>query len=296
MIRITFLGTSGSVPTTEKSLPAVALEHNGETFLFDCGEGTQRQMMKYSVNMSRIKAIFLTHIHGDHSIGLAGLVRTLSLMKRTTPMQIFVPKGEEKQIAPLLNFDRTMLTYKIEVKPIQSGTVYKGKDFTIEAFRLIHPVTTFGFVFKENDKIHFIKDKAKRAGLKGTMFSEILAKGKLKVKNRVINLKEITTIEAGKKIVYATDTRPSKNTVSAAKNADLLIHEATYAANEHKLAKERSHSTAGESAQIAKSSRAKRLMLVHMSTRYKDGSILVGEARKTFKNTEAAKDGMQVNV
>ncbi|MDE1868343.1 MAG: ribonuclease Z [Candidatus Micrarchaeota archaeon] len=296
MIRITFLGTSGSVPTKDKSLPGLALEYNGETFIFDCGEGTQRQMMKYKLNMSKIKAIFLTHIHGDHSIGVAGLVRTMSLMKRTTPLQIFVPKGDEKQIAPLMNFDRATLNYDIEIKPVQAGTVYKGKGFSIEAFRLIHPVSTFGFAFKEQDKVHFMKEKARAAGLKGTMFSEMLKKGKLKVKNRVINLKEITTLERGKKVVYATDTRPSKNTINAAKDADLLIHEATYATTEQKLAKERSHSTATEAAQIAKSAKPKRLLLLHISTRYRDGSIIVNEARKTFKNTEAAKDGMQVNV
>lgn len=296
MIRITFLGTSGSVPTPDKSLPSIALERNGETFLFDCGEGAQRQMMRYKLNMSRIRAIFLTHIHCDHSIGIAGLVRTLSLMKRTAPMQIFVPKGDEKRIAPLLDFDRAKTNYKIEIKTIQQGTVYRGKGFTVEAFRLIHPVSTFGFAFKEDDKIHFIKDKAKKAGLKGTMFSEILAKGRLRVKNRVINLKEITTIEKGKKVVYATDTRPSKNTINAAKGADLLIHEATYSTNEQNLAKERSHSTATEAAQTARSAKVKKLLLLHISTRYRDESIIVNEARKTFKNTEAAKDGMQVNI
>lgn len=296
MIKATFLGTSGSTPTKNRALPAFAIEYNGKLLLFDCGEGTQRQMMYYGLNISKIEAIFLSHIHGDHTIGIAGIIRTLALNRREVPLDIYVPAGYEKSISSLLKFDDVVLDYKINVKPIRKGIIYKGNGFEVSAFKLKHTVITYGFVFKEEDKLHFIKDKIQGTGLKGTMFSELLSKGKLKVGSKLIKLKDITTLQPGIKIAYATDTRPSRETVEAARNADLLVHEATYESAESKLAIERQHSTALESAQLAKSTNAKRLVLTHMSARYKSLKTLLKEAKSVFPNTEVAKDGMSIEL
>ena len=296
MIKVTFLGTSGSAPTKERNLPGVAMEYNGEVFLFDCGEGTQRQAIIYGVNLVRTKAVFISHIHGDHSIGVAGLVRTLALGRRPRPLQIYVPRGEERSIAPLIGFDRAVLGYEIQILPIKTGLIYRGKGFTVTAFRLTHSVNAHGFAFKEDDKVHFIKDKARKLGLKGAMFSQLQKAGRITIKGKTITLGSITTKEAGKKIVYATDTRPSKEIVNASRNADLLIYEATYANSEKDLAVERKHSTAQEAAELARRAHASRLVLTHISARYRNTQVLLKEAKSKFQNADIARDGLVVSV
>ncbi len=296
MLKITFLGTAGSTPTKLRNLPSVALDYNGRVFLFDCGEGTQRQCMYYSVNISRIKAVFLSHIHGDHTIGLAGLVRTLALNKRQEPLYIYIPKGYERQLIELIGFDRAMINYKLIIKPLKSGPIYKEKDFQISAFKLMHTVTTYGFIFKENDKVKFLKQKVKALGIKGEMFKELLKNKKIKIGKKNIKLDDVTFKETGRKIAYATDTRPSSSTIAAAMNADILIHESTYADNEKELARERKHSTTIEATSIARKAKAKRLVLVHISARYKDANPLLKEARSSFKNTDVANDGMTITL
>ncbi len=296
MMRIVFLGTAGSTPTKLRGLPSLAIEHNSEIFLFDCGEGTQRQMMQFSVNMSKVKAIFLTHVHGDHTLGLAGLVRTLALNRRTNPLDVFVPHGGEKMVNELISLDGAVMNYKIHIKAIKQGEIYKGRDFSISAFKVLHTTSTYGFVFKENDGLRFLKPKIRKFGIKGKMFAALIKKKSIKIGSRTIRLKDVTIERLGKKIVYATDTRPTKETQKAALNADVLIHESTYAETENALARERLHSTATESANLAKRAKVQRLILTHPSARYKDSGILLNEAKKIFRNTEVAKDGMVINL
>ncbi|MDE1832873.1 MAG: ribonuclease Z [Candidatus Micrarchaeota archaeon] len=295
-MKVVFLGTSGSTPTKERSLSSVALEREGEVFLFDCGEGTQRQMMINSLSISKVRAIFLSHIHGDHTLGVAGLVRTMALNKRTSPLEIFIPAGGMRGIKALIGFDGAEIPYRIEVKPLKSGAIYRGKGFSVSAFRLEHQLETYGFAFKEDDRIRFNKEGAARAGLKGAMYSEIQKKGSLSVNGRIIKLRDITTTEPGRKVVYATDTRPTRSAVAAARGASLLIHEATYASEFKALARERKHSTSDEAAAIAKKAGARRLVLTHISARYKDTKGLLADARKVFRDTEVAADGKVIEL
>ena len=293
---ITLLGTSGSSPTKERMMPSVAITYEGETLLFDCGEGTQMQMLKYGINASRIKAIFITHAHGDHIIGIAGLVRSMALNGRSEALSIFIPKGYERVIQGLLTFDKAIICYRINVIGAKPGKVYSGKGFHVRAFRLNHTISTLGYAFKEEDRLRFDKDKTKKLGMKGTMFSEMLSKKKLRIKNKVVALSSITSIKKGRKVVYASDTRPSTSTVSAAKDADLLIHESSYSDQQANLAKERKHSTASEAARIAYKSKAKGLVLTHFSARYSDISPLLAEARKIFSATTAGSDGYKIKL
>ncbi len=295
-IKVTFLGTSGSIPTKERNLPSVAVEYDGSAYLFDCGEGTQRQLSIYQISPARIKAIFITHMHGDHVIGVAGLVRTLALNKRTDPLYIFVPRGEEKKVLPLLTFDKALIGYQIVIKGARPGTIMWGKGFTVGAFTLRHSVPTCGYYFKENDRHRFMKEKCKKLGIKGTMYSEIQSNGSIKVGKKTIKLKDVATKENGRKIVYAADTRPTKSAELASKGADLLIHEATYTEEFKDLAKTRLHSTASEASLVAKRANAKRLIIFHISARFSKADEPLKEARKIFKNTEAAYDGMQVTL
>ncbi|MDE1849838.1 MAG: ribonuclease Z [Candidatus Micrarchaeota archaeon] len=295
-IKVIMLGTSGSSPTKTRGLPSVAVIYEGEVLLFDCGEGTQTQMLKYGVNSARMKAMFISHAHGDHIIGIAGLVRTMALNGRKNPLTIFVPKGYESVIRPLLSFDRAMLGYDVDIKGIGTGKAYSGKGFEVSSFRLNHTVPTLGYAFKENDRRRFLKEKCAKLGIKGTMYSELERKGKIRIGKRAIRIEDVTVPKVGKKIVYATDTRPVAATVKASKGADLLIHESSYSDRERKLATERKHSTAAEVAGIAKRAGVRRLVLTHISARYKDSDVLEKEARKLFKNTAAATDGYIITV
>lgn len=296
-MRIIFLGTSGSTPTKERSLPGVAMEHEGEVLLFDCGEGTQRQMLQFSVNLSKIKAVFITHAHGDHVIGIAGLVRTLGLGRRTEPLSIFVPEGQEDQITGLIGAKYCeMIKYPIRIVPIKAGIIWKGDDYTVSAFRVAHTIKCYGFVFQENEKVRFIKQKADAIGIKGKMFSEIMRKGSAVIGGKRVSLSSVTTRSNGRKMVYATDTVPSKVTEKAAAGASLLIHEATYTEKYKELAAERGHATALQVAKLAKAAKVNMLALTHISARYKDPKELLDEAKSIFKNSRVAYDGMAVEL
>ncbi len=295
-IEITMLGTSGSAPTKERNLSSTAIRYDGKVFLFDCGEGTQRQMFKYHLNISKIAGIFITHIHGDHIIGIAGLIRTLALYNRLHPLPIYVPEGYKKNVERLIDFDKAMIGYRIDIIDVKSGNVFKNKDISIRAFKLKHSITSYGYVFKENDTFHFIKSKASAIGIKGEMFSNLVKNKRMKIKGNTIKLEEVTEKKHGKKIVYATDTRPSAYTVRAAASADLLIHDASYEDKELNLARMRMHSTAREAATIADKSSAKLLILTHISTRYKDTKLHLEESKEIFENTKIAEDGMKLII
>jgi ribonuclease Z len=296
MIKVVILGTAGSAPTRTRHLSSVALIYDGDILMLDCGEGTQFQMLSYGINAVKVKAIFLSHTHGDHIIGIAGLVRTMALNSRKDPLLIFVPEGYEKVVKNLIVFDRAIISYPIIIKGVRSGIVYKGKSYCISAFRLKHTIPTYGYVFKENDKLRFVKSIAERSGVRGRMFSVLQKKGVIKVGNRTLRIGQLTRRQIGKKIVYAIDTRPTKETVLAARNADLLIHEAAFSRAEEKLARERKHSTAAEAAELAKRAHVKMLVLTHISARHKNALVLLKDARKIFRNAVVANDGYSLLI
>lgn len=296
MIKIVVLGTAGSAPTKMRHLSCIALTYNGETLLFDCGEGTQFQMLKYGINAVRVKAIFLSHAHGDHIIGIAGLVRTMALNSRREPLLIFVPEGYEKVVKSLIVFDRALISYPITIKGIRSGVVYSGKNYTVSSFRLNHTIPTYGYVFKENDRRRFLKDVAERRGVRGRMFATLQKRGSIRVGNRTIRMSELSRKQIGKKVVYAVDTRPTNATILAARHADLLIHEAAYIGAERKLARERKHATAIEAADLARKAGVKQLVLTHISARHKDSTVLSKEAKRVFRNAVVAEDGYSLII
>lgn len=293
MFQITFLGTSGSTPTIERNLPAIFIRTAGESLLFDCGEGTQRQMMKYKVGFGSIDAIFITHAHLDHYLGLFGLLETLKLSQpNPKKVSIFVPGQLYSMLA-----DRNYAF--LEVVKLKKGKIYEAKDFIIEAFKVKHTTESFGFLLKEKNKIKFYEEKAHAFGLKGEMFTKIQKKGFIKIGEKKILLKDITYIKPGKKVVYTGDCAPGLATIKAAKNTDLLIHEATFDTNFEKEAKERKHSTARQAAEVAKKANCKQLILTHISPRYSREdlqSLLLNEAREAFASSALAKDGLTIRL
>lgn len=286
MLRIIFLGTSGGTPSVERGMPAIALKYEGELMLWDCGEGSQRQLMRYKVGYGSISSIFITHPHIDHYLGMYGLLETLK-MSSASPKRLraFLPKGVEVQGYPF-----------IEQSPLKSGELLRTRDFTVSAFQVKHCRGSYGLVFEEKEKVKFHEEKAHSLGLKGKLFREIQQKGVVKTPKREVRLEDVTWTKPGRKIVYSGDCVKDENMVEVAKGADLLIHEATFESSLKDEALERMHSTALDAAEVAKAANVKRLIITHISPRYSDGNLLLEEATKVFPHTEIAYDGMIIDI
>ncbi len=306
MLSVTFLGTSAARPTVERNVSAMALVREGETLLFECGEGTQRQMMRYGVSFA-LSEIFFTHFHADHFLGVIGLIRTLGLQARTEPMRLYGPKGAKKLLTQALVLGVERVPFQVEIEEVKPGmTLGDGgrgtrDGYDIRVFATEHGGGSVGYSLQEHERRgRFDVDKARAAGIpEGPLW------GKL-TKGETVGLPDGRTIgpegivgakRPGRLVVFTGDTRPCASVVDAAQGADLLIHEATFGEEEKDRAKETGHSTAREAAQVALAAQARRLVLSHVSARYSiSAEELVKEAREVFKETSVAKDGMTVDI
>lgn len=286
MLQVTFLGTSGSIPTVERGMPSLAIKYESELLLWDCGEGTQRQLMRYKTGYGSIDAIFITHPHLDHYLGVYGLLETLKLSSASPrPLNIIGPKNVRVQDYEFVKFSQ-----------MKKGKIYTGRGFTVSAYPVRHSTGSYGLVFREDDSLKFHEKKAHQFGLKGRLFKEIQKKGFVKTEKGKVKLEDVSWTKPGRTIVYSGDCAPDKATIKEAEGADLLIHEGTFDASMKEEAEDRLHSTVEDAAAVAKKAKAKRLLITHISPRYSDTSILLEQARKIFPNTEIAKDGMIVNI
>jgi ribonuclease Z len=306
MLSVTFLGTSAARPTVERNVSGIAVRREGETMLFECGEGTQRQMMRYGVAFT-LSEIFFTHFHADHFLGVIGLIRTFGLQGRTEPLSLYGPKGAKKVLGAALQLGVERVPFPVEIEEVKGGTVERGAGsgerdgYQILAFPTEHGGGSVGYALKELERRgRFDLEKAKAAGIpEGPLWGK-LAKGE------AIELADGRKLTAdgfvgpkrpGRLLVFTGDTRPSASVVDAAQGADLLIHEATFGEEEKDRAKETGHSTAKEAAQVALAAKAKRLVLCHVSARYSvTADELVQEAKEVFPNVSVARDGMEVEV
>jgi ribonuclease Z len=287
MFEVTVLGCSAAMPTKDRNLSSIAVRRDGDVLLLDCGEGTQRQMLRFGVSAMKAKAVFITHLHLDHFLGVFGLAETLKIAGKEGKLKVFVPKGG----APLFS-GRELL----DVVEYGEGRIADFGEYFASAFMVKHGRNSFGIALEEKGKIRFYEEKAKGLGLKGPMFTEIQQKGKLTVNGKVVKLKDVTYLQAGKKLVYTGDTAPCAAVARAAKGADLLIHESTFGQDRLEEAKEAGHSTALDAALAAKKAGAKRLLLTHISSRYADARPLLEEAKKEFAATEIAYDGYRAAI
>ena len=293
-IKITFLGTGQAIPTAKRNHSAILLNYKDENILIDCGEGTQRQFKKAKLNMCKITRLLITHWHGDHILGIPGMLQTLALNNYSKTLKIYGPKGTKKFIDLMYELFVHKEKIKIEVNEISSGTVFKTKDFTIESQPMLHNTPCLAYSFIENNKIRINKEKLKKLKLKGKIIAE-LAKGKdIKINNKKIKVSELTYKEKGKKITIILDTKINPSIYKISKDSDLLICESTFLGNSEngeKLAKEYFHLTAKQAAQIAKISNSKELILTHISQRYQaNEKPILQEAKKVFKNTKIVND------
>jgi ribonuclease Z len=299
-MKITFLGTSASTPTKNRHLACVNLNYEGKNYLFDCPEGTQMQMMVGGVSYMKVAAIFLSHFHGDHFLGLPGLLATMSMHQRETPLMIFGPKGVKEKVLSALKLSLLGVNFEIKTKELSEGLVYSEKNFSVKAFKLKHDVPCYGFVFKEKDKLgEFNRRKAVKLGVPvGPLFSQ-LAEGKsVNVKGKRIKPEEVMDYSKkrkGRKVSLVFDTLP-QGYQGKIKDSDLLIHESTFLEKLKSRAKQTFHSTAKQAAGVAEKAKAKKLYLFHFSSRHKKNEDFEFEARQVFSQAFAAQDLMSIEL
>jgi len=302
-MRVTFLGTSGAVPTTERNPSAVFVNREGEELLFDCGEGTQRQMMRYGTGFS-VDHVFLTHLHGDHVLGLPGLLQTWDFNDREAPLTIHVPPGTRATVDGLVTAIDTRPSYPVRIGEVEAGeTALEHEEYVVEAVAVDHRTTAVGYALIEDDrKGRFDREKAEHdLGIPpGPKYSKLH-------EGEAVELDDGTVVEPeevvgpprpGRRLVYTGDTSPTDAVVEASEDADLLIHDGTFAQDRAERAAGTGHSTGRQAGVVAREAGAKRLALTHVSTRYAGrAGVIAEEASEVFDGEcFVAADGQEIEV
>jgi len=301
-MEVTFLGTSGCVPTESRNLSSILLNYLNQPYLFDCGEGTQRQMRIAGVNFMKIDHIFLTHLHADHFLGLGGMIQSMDFMERTRPLNIYGPRGTETTMNRLLSAGTFILDHlTVKVREIEPGPVLDDEKFTVSCAKTIHTSNSLAYCFEEKPHRRFLKQKALSLGVpEGILFSKLQQGVEVKVKGKTIKPEQVLDEPVmGRKVVYTGDTRPCGSVIKLAADADLLIHDGTFSHEEAELVEESAHSTNVQAAEVASKAKAKKLYLTHISQRYpkaEDIKKILQEARKVFKETYVAEDLLTVEI
>ena len=298
---VIFLGTAGSVPTPKRSLPAILIQRKGEQIMFDCGEGVQRQMIKAKTGFHRKMKVFITHMHGDHVLGLPGLLQTMALLDREKKLDVYGPPGIKRFLEDIRETVQFVLTFPVEIHEIhKAGVVCEEQEYAVQAVWANHVIPSLAYALVEKPRPgKFHPEKAKALGVpEGPLWSKLQHGHKAKLQDgRVVKPEDVTgPLRTGRKIVYSGDTRPFKGFVKFAAGADLLIHDATLDDELAKRAEEDGHSTPDQAAKHAKKAKVKQLILTHVSARYEDTSILLEQAQKVFKNTQVAEDFMKIEI
>lgn len=301
--RLHILGTSCMVPSKDRNHLANILEYNGELFLFDCGEGTQNRIKEMKLPIGKIKKIFISHWHGDHTIGLIGLMQTLTNTDNVSRIEIHGPKDSKKYVENMIKatiFHPPIPIDVIEHEPKEGELkiVLENKSYKITCAKLNHSVPCIGYNFIEADSINIDKEKAKELNLEESPKLAQLKMGiDIELNDKKIKSKDVTYTKPGKKIALVFDTRPCKGVDMLANNSDILLMEATYIFEKHgHKAEEYDHMSAKETAEVARVNNVKTLIITHFSQRYKDTKEIEAEAREYFENTITAYDMMTYKV
>lgn len=291
MIKITFLGTSDSVPTASRNHTAILLTYEGENILIDCGEGTQRQFRKAGLNPCRLTKLLITHWHGDHILGIPGLLQTLSLSGYNKKLLIYGPKRTKEFMRKILNTFVFRGEHPIEVNEV-SGEFFRTEEFYIKSKSMTHGTPCLAYAFIKKGQIRIDKEKLKKLRIPSGPWLKNLKEGKNIVYNKKkYSAKSLIFKEEDKKISFVLDTSFNPGIVPFVKDSDLLICEATFDSEMEKKAKEYNHLTSTQAAQIAKKAGVKKLILTHISQRYeKNQKKILEEARSIFKNSFLSED------
>ena len=300
MLSLTFLGTGAACPTVDRNVAGLALQREGETILFDCGEGTQRQIMRYGVGFS-FTEVFFSHFHADHMLGITGLVRTMGLQDRSAPLTLYGPRGAQRVLGAALGLGIERNKFPVDIVELRPGDRLGRTEYDIVVFATEHRADTVGYALAEHTRLgRFHPERARELGIpEGPLWGRLH-------RGETVTLEDGRTIgpadlvgapRRGRKVVYSGDTRPTLTVLDASRGADLLIHEATFGGDEAERAVETGHSTAAEAARLALEAGVRRLILTHISPRYtRDAPELLAEARAVFPETTVARDGVVVEV
>ena len=291
-MEITFLGTSSAVHSFERNHPSIVLKAFGEVMMFDCGEGTQRQLIYAKISPMKISKIFITHFHGDHILGLPGLIQSMNFRGRDKKLTIYGPKGLNVLKESIFSLGYCKIEFPIEFIEIGSEIVEKTEDYIIKSQEVNHLVPSLAYSIEELKKPRFLRQKAIELGVPvGPAFGKLHNGQEVEIDGKIIKPEQVLgPPRKGRKITYSGDTTPCEEMVELAKDSTLLIHESTYVKEDDDKAEENYHSTSSDAASIAKKSNSKKLILTHISTRYQNTDQLLDEALEIFENTEIAKD------
>lgn len=300
MLHIIFLGTGGSLPTRNRNPSAVIVNLKGELLLFDCGEGTQQQMMRAKTGMMSLSSIFVSHFHADHFLGIPGLIQTMSFLGRKEPLTIYGPEGTKEFTEVFKVLGYCNLKYEVRGVELSPGDIVEGKNYVVRALKTEHSTPSLGYSLIENPRPgRFNREKAVELGvLPGPLFAKLQKGNPVEVNGKLVKPEEVVGApRPGRTVVYSGDTRPCEAVLEASRDADVLIHDGSFADEMAGWAEESMHSTAGEVASLAKEAGVRQLVLTHISSRYTDdvGPIL-NDSRKVFENVIVAEDLMELEV
>lgn len=295
-MEITFLGTSSAVHSNTRSHPSIALKAFGEIMLFDCGEGTQRQLIFAKISPMKISKIFITHYHGDHILGIPGLLQSMNFRGRESKLTIYGPKGLDNLQQAIANLGFPNFDFPLEWIEIDSGTIVENEEYVIKAERVKHNIPTLAYSVEEIKKPRFLRQNAIDLGVPvGPDFGKLHNGIPVEVNGKIIQPEQVLgPPRKGNKITYSGDTMLCEELIEFARDSNLLIHESTYKAEDKDKADLHAHSTSTDAAYVALHSNSRELILTHISTRYTDVSDMIEQAREIFENTKIAQDLMTV--
>ena len=298
-MKLVFLGTSGAMPTIQRGLSCTCLVKDNEVLMFDAGEGAQISYLKSGLPWNKKMKIFVTHLHGDHCIGILGLLQSMNLQNRTEPLEIFGPEGIDEFIAANIKILNFGLSFPVLITKINEGMLVDGKNYSIFASDAKHGIPAFSFRFDEKDKPgEFFPERAKALGIpEGKLWHELQIGNSVEIDGKKTVPSQVTGEKrSGRKIGISGDTRPTDKLVEFFKNCDYLSFDSTFDDELKKKAVEANHSTAKEAAELAEKANVSTLILTHFSARYNDESVLLKEAKEIHNNTITAKDLLEVNI
>jgi ribonuclease Z len=300
MLSVTFLGTAGSLPTPNRNPSAVMVSREGEMLLFDCGEGTQRQMMRAKTGMMRLNYIFLTHLHADHILGIPGLLETMAFQGRKDPLIIAGPERTRDLTGHFEKIGYYSRNFDVVAQELEPGDVVRLDGYQVRAIETNHSIRSLGYSLEEDERPgRFNREAAISLGVPpGPLFGKLQHGQTVKVEERIISPNQVMgPTRPGRKIIYTGDTRPCWSIEQASRNADLLIHDGSLADDMSQWALDTKHSTVGEAAKLAARASVRKLALTHISSRYsEDTSPLLTDARKYFSEIVIAEDLMKLDI
>ena len=298
-MKLVFLGTSAAQPTAKRGLSCICLEREGEILMFDAGESTQISYMKSGLGWNKKMKIFVTHLHGDHCVGILGLLQTMSMQNRTESLEIFGPKGIDEFLAANIKILNFGLSFSILITIVNEGTIYENNKFLIHAAKANHSITAFSYLFEEKDKPgRFNVEKAKELGIpKGELWNKLQNGEDITNNEKIIKPEQVLGKKRlGKKIGISGDTMPTKELEEFFRECDYLVFDSTFLDEEKQKAQDTCHSTAKQAAELGKNANVKNLILTHFSARYKDEIGHKTEAEQIHNSVITAKDLLEVII